>query len=606
MPAPEGFEKVTPEQQAQPAGGLPEGFTKIETQPSRLQRQARGLGIGTRAVGEGFSEILGILNDPLVLLTNLGLRQLGFNEMVPTREAASQLLSGVGLPEPRTAGERVQSSVIRGGTGAMTMMAGGAGLAKQAPLVSQMLMATPLLELFAGSAAGGGAQVAEEMGAGPGGQLIAALAAGAGFPASAVAVNRLARAPGMLTGPLTRSGVERGTAELLADSATDPIAASSRLRSQADEIVPGSPPTAGPVSQDVGILSLEKALRNTDPQRFTPTLSQQNMARRAYLESIIEDADELRDLRDATGGLREAAFNEARPVVIAPVIGRIDEIMASPAGKRDAVNRSLDWLRSKMDGVTDPLELYEIRKEIGDAMDGRLSGDQSGFRLARKELISVRQLLDEQIEQVAPGFREYLSEYSKLSRRIEQSDRLSEIRDRKVVSISDPTTGEGVFSPGSFRQTVNADRLNRMLTDEQMRVLETIAADLDRGAAITSGLIRPTGSDTANNVTMSQIIGRSLVGGRSASPAIEAMLKPFEFIRGLSANAQRDLLFEAVMDPALAGELLKKANTSRASIVSDALRVKAMNISAGAGAGALQAQPNPDTTQQGVRPAGAP
>ena len=116
-------------------------------------------------------------------------------------------------------------------------------------------------------------------------------------------------------------------------------------------IVPGSARTAGEASGDIGLLALEKGVRNQNPVPFGERISQQNSARQAQLSGMggtAQDVLEAQSARDAaTAPMREAALgNPIGGTIGAPtslVHDTIDRILASPAGARQSVAQTLDW-----------------------------------------------------------------------------------------------------------------------------------------------------------------------------------------------------------------------------------------------------------------------
>jgi len=141
--------------------------------------------------GAGAATLAGLVADPVVGSIN---SLFGTNYTLPT-DALEDLLTRVGVAEPRTAAERIVQTTTAGASGG----AGGVALGKAveaaaagpvAREVGRLMATTPTLQTVTGgtSAAAGG--VAKESGAGTGGQ-IAAQVAGAFVPSVPSAVKTL-------------------------------------------------------------------------------------------------------------------------------------------------------------------------------------------------------------------------------------------------------------------------------------------------------------------------------------------------------------------------------------------------------------------------------
>lgn len=132
--------------------------------------------------GAGAATLAGMVADPIVGSIN---SMFGTTYTLPT-DALQDLLSRVGVAEPRTAAERIVQTTAASAGGAGGMVAAGQTLAKAAsPIVSgvgKMLATAPGFQLASGASGGAAGQIAKEAGAGPVGQTAATLG-GAILPA---------------------------------------------------------------------------------------------------------------------------------------------------------------------------------------------------------------------------------------------------------------------------------------------------------------------------------------------------------------------------------------------------------------------------------------
>ena len=137
------------------------------------------------AAGAGTAALTQLVADPAMGLINWA---AGTDYPMPSK-AFEDMLTELGVPEPKTAAERLVQQATAGAAGAV----GGAGLARTiatpaagavsgAETLAQRIAAQaakqPGAQAFAGGAAGLAGQAAAEEGVGPGGQALAALAGG--------------------------------------------------------------------------------------------------------------------------------------------------------------------------------------------------------------------------------------------------------------------------------------------------------------------------------------------------------------------------------------------------------------------------------------------
>lgn len=145
-----------------------------------------------------------------------------------------------------------------------------------------------------------------------------------------------------------------------------------------------------------------------------------------------------------------------------PVLKTIDALLAGPSGKRPAVRQSLESVRSILvepNGVVmnDPETLYNsVRKAIDDMTDTKMNqADQKGV-MATKQLLLVKKSLDDVIEQGAPGFKKYLSDFSEASGPINSM----ESAQSRLYSAVNPATGE--IAPAKLVNAINSIKAEQM------------------------------------------------------------------------------------------------------------------------------------------------
>ena len=143
--------------------------------------------------GAGAATLAGMLGDPIIGSVN---SLFGTKYTLPT-DAMEDLLTRVGVAQPRTAAERIMQTTAAGASGGAGGVAVGKAVeaAAAGPVareVGRLMATTPVLQTISGGTAGGAGQAAKEAGAGTAGQ-IAATVGGAfvpSIPAAARAVTQ--------------------------------------------------------------------------------------------------------------------------------------------------------------------------------------------------------------------------------------------------------------------------------------------------------------------------------------------------------------------------------------------------------------------------------
>lgn len=268
--APVGVEPTLVTPRAGTPTGLPAGAGEVVSETPREETTAAGLvgavgrglaplaagaltgaalgapvgGVGAlpgAAAGAGSVLASQLVFDPLVNAMNA---TLGTNVATPS-QAFEELLTKAGVPEPKTAAERLVRSASAGIGGALSGVGLGQTLAGAAAPAARaagaMLAEAPAMQAAAGAGSGLAAQSAAELGVGPGGQLVAAIIGGAGGMAAARAPGALLRtAEGAIAEAGARAGIGPAAPEVasrLAKPATRAkLATAIRQGAAADEL----------------------------------------------------------------------------------------------------------------------------------------------------------------------------------------------------------------------------------------------------------------------------------------------------------------------------------------------------------------------------------
>ena len=555
---------------------------------------ARQLGLTARAGITGVAGLPLMAGDALNTLIN----KIAGTQLQMPSQASQQLMTQAGLPAPETKQERVVQDIS-------SAMAGVGGTARMAQALAPKAVGTGLLSenmgtQIAGAVGGAGAAGAgrEYADFGAGGQLGLAALGGMVAPTSVSGLGQVAaRGTKEVVRPFTQAGREAITGNVLRQLSNAPEAAMARMEGYQPQIK-GYTPTTAQASRDVGLIAAETPIRALDVTgKFAAQASQANKARMTIIDRLAKDQDAVsyaiakRD--EVTTPLREQAFANARlggeDLTLAinnQVNSTIDNILASPEGKRGTVVNAMNFAKSSLEKADSIPALYEIRKDLRAAAQGLLDREGSAYSLANKQLNSVIGTVDNLIEQNAPGYQDYLKTYAQSSKGIERLEAAQGFKGKVLSTIPDPINyGDFMISQPSFARAIRATAKETNLSDAQVRALSKVGQDLDSGVLNRSGKV--PGSDTFKNLSTANIIG-GIIGKQmfgEIPAATNKMVAPLNWLYNGTDDQIRELLVDAMLDPKLASRLMTKASTTTVEPLSKELQKKAINLGYGAAFG---------------------
>lgn len=331
------------------------------------------------------------------------------------------------------------------------------------------------------------------------------------------AQNLLAAKPGTSVTAPAAQAAER----ISADDAVNRAAAAGRIDANFDEIVPGSVPTLAQATGNAGLAALERAAVGRSPNAFAERNLSNYAARNAYMTEIKGTPETLaaavaKREEEALPFLRSALEN-ARPANANPVMDEIDTILKGRAGQRDEVVKALGRVKDKLDlgegqGLQSSVEqLYGIRQSINDQLATVAGRDNSASQLASKELIQVREKLDDAIQGAAPGFKEFLKTYSELSRPVDAQRYLQglDLTDQTSQRITLNKVKSAINRIEKLRGGNGANEA-KSISDDQLSMLKNLQTDLQREANSSRGMA--IGSNTFQNFATNQLIDTMMPG----------------------------------------------------------------------------------------------
>jgi len=394
--------------------------------------------------------------------------------------------------------------------------------------------------------------------------------------------------------PFTQAGREAITGNVLRSLATD---ANQAIEAGAKftPAIPGYRPTTAQATRDVGLISAETPIRALDVTgKFGTQIGEANQARMAILDRLAQDKAAvdraIQKRTEVTQPLREQAFSQAtvdpqtfQSAVTLNVNKTIDDILASDAGARGTVKKTMNWAKEQLAEGTTPQRLYEVRKDLRDAAQGLLDKEGAAYSLAKGQLEQVIKSVDDTIEAAAPGYQDYLKKFAQSSRGIERLEAAQEFRGKVLSTTPDPSrVGDYLISQPSFTRAIRAAEKDTKLSKAQLAALTKVAKDLDSG--VLARAVKVPGSDTFKNISTANIIG-GVIGKQmfgEMSPAMQKISAPMNWLYNGTDDAIRELLVDAMLDPKLASRLMTKASMVTVEPLSKELQRKAISLGYGA------------------------
>lgn len=584
-------------------------FLAAPEPPTTGGQAKRALGLGLRDVAMGAAGLPLLAGDAINALINLPIK--GWNAVtgqdVPRLQSASgsaeDLLDRAGLPRPEGRQEKLVSDVgrIAAGTGA-TGMAGRAtqALSKSDIVrkVGELFATKPAAQIGAGLASTVAVDQAQNNLDIKDPYALAGIGLGAGMlsPQGAGAAAPVARGAKALVSPWSEQGRKAIAGGVLREVSQDADEAAARIGNGYPTYVPGSMPFTSEVARDAGVLGAEgplfKALdsRNLRGAR----VSERNTARVNELDRIGRDpmavlkAEAKRDamtdpMRETALAQSDSMSADAFKAAAEPRLRqKIADLMSGPASKRQDVEGALNWARGRLDKATNARELYEVRKDLRDAAQGKkYSQELPSLKMAKGQLEQVIGEVDDVLEGMAPGYQKYLQRYSQMSKPIDQMNAVQKLAGRSEMTGIDPVTGNDMLSARALKTQANlllADRKSR-LSKTQAAAIDRIVKDVERSAGTSGGVARAPGSDTFKNLSMGSLVGR-VIGektyGASSTTLPKQVVQPLSWLYSLPDQKVADLLVEAMLDPVLYRDLVRTASAVRVEPFSRALKNKAI------------------------------
>lgn len=343
----------------------------------------------------------------------------------------------------------------------------------------------------------------------------------------------------------------------------------------AQELVPGSLPTAAEVAGNGGIAALQRTAAAVNPAAYTARSIDQNAARVAALKGI---AGQPGDIAAATAA-REAA---AKPLYDAAKLATVqpDEALQALLSRPSLKSA---WARAERlaaeegqalgaNGMTGK-DLHYLKLALDDLIDTPQAAGIGKNEI--RALMGTKEKLVDWLGNAIPEYRAGMEAFKAGSKPI---NRL-QVGEALLERGTDPkgflnARGDPTLFPGRFGVATNdMDRLaqqatgfNRaraadILTPQDLGTVSAVRDDLARSLT-AQNLGRGAGSDTAQKLAMTNLMERA--GLPAAVADLPGVSRFGKWVYGPTDNLMRERLAESLLTPATAAQLMEGAVPSEA------------------------------------------
>jgi len=318
--------------------------------------------------------------------------------------------------------------------------------------------------------------------------------------------------------------------------------------------VPGVNPTLAQTELNVNMSRELKALNVASPevsQAGKDLAAEHNSARYDFADRQAGSANDVNNARVARDAQAERdlqqAFGNKQPVSSQPVADTIQSILSEPRNAENSALQKyvapfLDQLR-KPDGTlkTDPASLYGIREEVVRRLSNAAKAETPTLEHVTGQLQEVKNALDVVIEQGAPGYRQYLQNYSSASRPIDAMTALQQVVPKMYDAQNQMQYSRVQNVMAQIVKSRAAEGINdfKSISDETMGNLFALRDDLRR-VATEKDLAKAPGSDSPQT-----LLDLAKLGGTTALHGAANMVAP---VIGSAALGAVKNAFGSIMD----------------------------------------------------------
>ena len=259
-------------------------------------------------------------------------------------------------------------------------------------------------------------------------------------------------------------------------------------------------------------------MRDEHPNTFQAIDKSNDAAHTAFLNNIIgtpemiEAAENARDA--ATSQAREAAFANETPVDHTPIVQQINDAMNENRGNKEVLAALGSAQEKLLDGVDHhydeqgelvnsdikPSVLYNVRKSIGYSLSSKARGTTADASAAAAQLHPLMPTIDNVIEQGAPGFKDYMQQYSALSKPIDAMDFLQGQKLLDPAGSVKRGAVDNLLNQIKVQQNAPGFRPADSVTPEQVKALTDLRSSMNLANQRYAG--KSGGSNTYQNLVV--------------------------------------------------------------------------------------------------------
>lgn len=339
--------------------------------------------------------------------------------------------------------------------------------------------------------------------------------------------------------------------------------------SNAEELVPGSTPTAAEVAESGGISALQRSAAARSPDAYSARATDQANARLAAIDEIAGTSGKKEFFSADRKAVANQLYEEAKntPLDFTNVNkSEIDSLLKRPAiksaiekAKELAANAGYEKLSPKgsirgLDYVKEALDL-----QIIDAK----GKEKEVLRGVKDDLLSV-------LDRLSPKYAEARATFEAMSKPINRMEVAETLRDKLIPAISD-LGAINKETPASFAAALrNADETAKRATGykdanlqsifadspSELQTIENIGRDIARKANFQD-LARGAGSDTFQKMAMANMAEKSGIPlSVLEMPILNFTLKK---MYENPTNRMQEQLAQVLLNPQLTAKLIAQA-----------------------------------------------
>lgn len=408
------------------------------------------------AAGAGAVGLAQLVGDPIVSTIN---SMFGTEYTLPT-DAMEDLLTRIGVAEPKTEAERIVKSAFQGASTAGGLASAGKAITQAATgpvtqAVGSQLAAQTAQQVAGGAGAGLGAQTAQEMGAGPVGQLIGGLAGGV---AGAAALGPRAET----IFDAAKAATDDTGIKVLASDVAPPKTFFGRTAQTVGERIP--------VAGTGGVRAAQRSQRVSAVKRLLSEYGADDVAANASDDVMRSLVSKRGSDLNRYSSLKSAVIDSVDDTKIVPVsrtVGAIDDQIARlEALRTDEVSPVVSKLRDWRSAVENQnlKNVEELRKQMGESFKA-------------PELSSVRSIGQRSLSKIYSSLRDDMGEFIQKNgaRRDYTKWKVANKRLSELVGELEKGSIKSVLSKGQATPEV----IDRMLFSKKPSDVRQLYANLD-------------------------------------------------------------------------------------------------------------------------------